>query len=269
MTDLASAGEAAEAPDDEVEAPRDYEADARKQGWKPKDEFKGPEGRWKDAETFVLDSEENLHVVKSVLASERKENADRLNRIEKATSLALERLNKEHDTKVQEMEGQLRYYASKGDLAGYDQVNAKLTEVKADAPRVEGNIETPDDVFARDNPWYGEDGDLAMTGFAEKFSQRLNKSNPTLALDENLKRTKDAVMKEFPHKFAKGEVRRTFAAVDPGSSFPSAGRRQGGGKSASDLPSDIKTIGERFVRQGLFKSLDEYAKDYFSPENAQ
>ena len=32
---------------------RDYEAEAKEQGWKPQEEFTGPEDKWTDAQTFV------------------------------------------------------------------------------------------------------------------------------------------------------------------------------------------------------------------------
>ena len=34
-------------------------------------------------------------------------------------------------------------------------------------------------------------------------------------------------------------------------------------KGASDLPADVRKAGERFVSQGLYKNLSEYARDYY------
>lgn len=272
MTEQATAGEAAEvAPETTTEeevVERDYEADARKYGWRPKEEFKGPKDRWKDAETFVRDSEENLHVVRSVLDSERKEHAERLARVERAATAAYETAKRNFDQKTAELENQLRYFASKGDLSSFDQVNKQLKDFTSNAPQLPEAVgRTPDEIFQADNPWYG--ADLAMTGYAEKYSQRLASTSPGLGLEENLRQTKAAVMQEFPHKFANGSPRGKFPAVDAGSSFPSAGRKNGNRKTGADLPSDVRSIGERFVKQGLFKSLDEYATDYFSAENAR
>jgi hypothetical protein len=44
---------APETPEPEVEAAPDYDAEARKQGWVPKEEFKGDPAKWKPAKEFV------------------------------------------------------------------------------------------------------------------------------------------------------------------------------------------------------------------------
>ena len=54
-------GELAEialADEQQTEQPRDIEAEARKHGWRPKEEFKGDPARWTDAETFVKRADE-------------------------------------------------------------------------------------------------------------------------------------------------------------------------------------------------------------------
>lgn len=35
-------------------------------------------------------------------------------------------------------------------------------------------------------------------------------------------------------------------------------------KGASDLPAAVRAVGEGFVKDGLFKNIEEYAKDYWS-----
>lgn len=255
--------EAAVTEDDDTPEPRDYEADARSHGWKPEAEFKGPKDRWKDAETFVRDQEENLAVIRNELAKERKESADRIARVERVANATLERQQRDQQMRIDALQSQVDGYARAGDGINYDRAKALLTQVQNDAPTAPApQTETPDAIFQRDNAWYGED--LAMTAYAEKFSQRLAQRGG-LTLDDNLKQTAEAVKKEFPHKFAKGEPRKQFATVDAGSVFPSGGRRSS--KGYESLPADVKAVADRYVAKGWFKSGDEYAKDYYAEVN--
>jgi hypothetical protein len=74
--------------------PRDYEAEARQQGWRPKEEFQGDPDRWTDAETFARRADEVLPILKKRDRILKQEN-DTLKRDLKATdrsrSMALEK----------------------------------------------------------------------------------------------------------------------------------------------------------------------------------
>lgn len=253
--------EAVVTEDADTPVERDFEAEARKDGWKPETDFKGPKGRWKDAETYVRDREDNFATVKNMLDKERKEYADRISRVERTANVAFERTVKDYEGRIASLQAQVDNFARAGDAANYDRAKAMLTQAQNDAPQAPvQQTETPDAIFQRENTWYGED--LAMTAYAEKVSQRLAQRGG-ISLEDNLKQTADAVKKEFPHKFAKGETRRTFATVDAGSVFPSGSRRNGS-QSYESLPSDVKAVADRYIAKGWFKDGNEYAKDYYA-----
>lgn len=245
---------------------RDYEAEARAVGWKPEAEFKGKAGRWKTAEDFIHAREEALPVMKSLLREQEKEYGERLAGIEKAANSALTAAQANSDKIIADLQGQLRYYASKGDLNSYDRANAQLAEAVKAAPQtipIASEKEQADEKFARDNPWYGVDKKL--TSFAMGESMRLLQENPGMTIAANRRLTAEAVRQEFPEKFQGNRVdpdSPSHARVDGGSVFPSGPRsnRKGG----DSLPSEIKAIGQRFVTQGLFKNLDDYAKEYYN-----
>jgi len=62
MPDSLGGGEVAEQDTTAAEAApeRDFEQEARVMGWRPKDEYDGPPGAWKDAQDFIEFRETNL-----------------------------------------------------------------------------------------------------------------------------------------------------------------------------------------------------------------
>src|SRR3990167_11082395 len=100
-------------PDEEVEEenepeqsePNAVETEARSMGWVPKEEFRGPESQWRDAEEFVERGHNVLPIVNSLLKKERektskletareKDRADwgeKLKRLESMSELAIKK----------------------------------------------------------------------------------------------------------------------------------------------------------------------------------
>ncbi|HEX4922361.1 MAG TPA: hypothetical protein VFV92_16675, partial [Candidatus Bathyarchaeia archaeon] len=72
----------------------------------------------------------------------------------------------------------------------------------------------------------------------------------------------EQLKEEMPEKFS--NTRRQNGSPVSGSSETASSGSRSRGPSARDLPAEAKAAGERFVKQGLFKDLNEYAKDYFS-----
>lgn len=252
-------------PDDVIEdttdADRDYESEARAVGWKPEADFKGKPGRWKDAESFIHAREEQMPILQSLIAAKDKDFETRIARTERAAQAAIDASRKQSQATIDELNNQVRWYASKGDLANFDAANAKLNEARAAAASVPAEGDTDiDAMFRADNPWYGGDGDEELTNAAVAFSRSRRIDHPQEANEVNLRETARMVKRMFPDKFKPAAQRQS--AVDGGSSVPSAGARRSGGYSS--LPSEAKAAADKFVRQGLFKTGDEYAKVYFS-----
>ena len=62
----------------EVEAPEptESEAKARRQGWRPQDEYRGPADKWVDADAFLKRSDEELPVMRERLRKQDRDLAD-------------------------------------------------------------------------------------------------------------------------------------------------------------------------------------------------
>lgn len=238
---------------DDAADDRDYESEARAVGWKPEAEFKGKPGRWKPADEFMRSREE----VRAVMDAEY---SKRLDGIERAANAAVEASRKQSEATIAELQNQVRWYASKGDLPNFDAANAKLANAQAAVASIPANGNTDiEAMFRADNPWYGEDEDL--TDAAVAFSQARRMSHPQEANEVNLRETARKVKRMFPDKFKSPAQRQS--PVDGGSSVPSAAPRRNG-KGYSAMPSEAKAAADKYVKMGLYKTGDDYAAVYFS-----
>lgn len=100
---------------------------------------------------------------------------------------------------------------------------------------------------------------------AVNVSQAIGSANPALSLGEVLKATETRMRTIYPDKFSGGQqaiARPSAPAVEGGGGRGAATRQTGRG--GASLPPDARKQGQAFVEEGLYKSLEEYAKDYFA-----
>ena len=101
-----------------------------------------------------------------------------------------------------------------------------------------------------------------MTDFANLYAQKLTKQNPSLAYNDVLQQVEEKVKTTFPQRFENPE-RAKPTAVDSGSTREIAPKT---GKTYNDLPADAKEMCNQNVKQGLFKSKEDWVKVYFEEE---
>lgn len=252
---------------------RDYDKEAREAGWVPEAEFKGDRkpAKFLDAETFVKRGEEITPFVqkqnKQLRAEMDKKEADfakRIERMEKATQRAFEAAEKQHKTEIERVKRDQVAAVEAGDVKEYGRLEKIKGDLEASAPKAEekpdpaADIATRQEKWRTDNPWF--DDDFEMQEFAIKYSDFHGRKHPNLSFEDNMKVVEAEVKKKFPDKF--GKSGNGHAAVDGGGNFPGTGRKQG--KTGADLPAEARTAGEKFVKQGLFKDLNAYAKEYYN-----
>jgi ABC-type branched-subunit amino acid transport system ATPase component len=88
-----------------------------------------------------------------------------------------------------------------------------------------------------------------------------------LSVEDNLRETEKYIRQKFPEKF--GETPRQNTYQQPHAAQVEGGQRGGANGSArgvNDLPPEAKQAGNKFVTQGLYKDLKEYAADYWAQE---
>lgn len=280
MNDLASAQNAELGHD----TTPDTEARARIQGWRPKEEFRGPPEKWIDAEKF-------LDVAAEVLPVARQQN-----KILEEKVSRLENQNREISGKLTDVTQVLtdfREFASRGEQRAYERAKKELMDRrdaaiqhadrdafnKVDAeiieldksvrpkPAVEergaaagtGKPPPPDPAIVAwiaENPWFNTDADLNL--FARSHDDYLLKAKPGLPVSDRLAAVKAKTKAEFPDKF-ENPLRESAASV----ATPRGGGQQRAPKhSYENLPPEAKKACDKFVKTIPGFSKDEYVKAY-------
>lgn len=237
---------------------------ARDMGWRPKEEFKGEESKWTDAETFVKRGEEILPILransrkdrealeaaKAEIADMKKTFADFAKHHSATEQRALEKARKELEREMAEAV-EAKDHKAVREIA--DDMAALSRDVQTDANG--SPYETPDHAKAvsswkAENLWYGSDA--AMTGAASAIATELERQGVKGA--DQLAEVAKRIRAEFPHKF-ENERRKAPAAVE-GSTTP-----RKGGKGASDLPPEARAQMNKWVKQGLLTEK-QFLADY-------
>ena len=238
---------------------------ARSMGWVPQNEWKGDPSVWRPADEYVRRGEEVLPIVRArerqanekVKTLEAKFSAleqsfeERTRRLDGMTRVALERQRAQLENAYESAkrkavaDGDIETYDRLADdgrkaLAGFDPESEAERLVPARQP-AQQTPQVPEVVttWIADNSWFDRDDELRE--YASFEHGRLLKRMPGLSLEDNLERTKQAVMEKYPAKF--GGSRQ--AALKPHSPSVEGGGRQAQGsngrvKGWNDLPPEAK-----------------------------
>lgn len=271
--------EAAEQETHEAPVVDDVETKARSQGWVPKEEFRGDPSKWRPADEFVKRGEELLPIaLERARAAERRiqdieaQFQQKLARVEKVSQIALERQRSDLQARY---DAAMRDAAANGDVERYDQLSQGRQqafqqfddhvrqELQAPPPTQEMPAEARQTVegWITQNEWFTRDQEL--NAVAQQHHMKLLREQPGLSLADNLAETKKYVQKRYPDRFGISPRTVVQPSVESGGGRMPATMKPRE-KGANDLPADVRAVAERFVKQGLFKDVNEYARDYFS-----
>ncbi len=231
-----------------------YTQQALEQGWKPKEEYQGDPGKWKEAKEFV----ERGELFKKI---------DTMGKELKETRRALQML-KEHHNKVKEVEyskavNELKQLQKKhleeGNSDGYLETTELLTDLKAEQKAREVVQEVtptqPDPRFVSwvtDNKWYNSDPEMRQ--FADAVGMGYAQTNRNLSPEEVLAYVTKEVKERFKDKFV--NPNRTKSTL-VGSSNTSAGTST---KNDIELTDDERRVMNTFIRTGVL-TKEEYLSE--------
>ena len=246
----------------EVEAPEptESEAKARRQGWRPKDEYRGPDEKWVDADAFLKRSDEELPVMRERLKKQDRDLADLKGTVAKFAEHHAKVEKIAYERALNEVKKQRREALAIGDADGFEAAEERLQElkeVKPAATQKEAAKEISPDVqtWVQANPWFQTEPRLAK--YAETVCGELQNEDPTRDLSDILKEVAKEVKTRFPEKFA--NAKRSAPPAVEGTGSVAAGK---GAKSYANLPAEAKAACDKFLKQGLIKSKDDYLKYY-------
>jgi hypothetical protein len=221
---------------EETNENRDWEAEARDQGWKPLGEFKGPESKWTDPRTFVEKGEKITGIMKSRLDRQEQEIARLRNSNKEFGEYQKQLREKEKqalESRISELEAARAAAITEGDGTAFTRLD------RTDPTEVQ---------WAQDNPWYQRDPQL--TAFADGVSYQVEMEGYTgpARLAEIARRTRET----FPDKF-ENPNRSGANGVDEGGELETEDSEA---RTYENLPPDAKAACDRFVADGLTTKED-------------
>ena len=238
---------------------RNYEEEARKQGWKPEEEWEGdpPQSGFKSAEQFVKDGEEIPGILKSRierLESRIEQLTDSNRQLNEFSKRSLEKEKKEKQNVIKELEEIRKKAIDEGDGAAFTDADNRINELRQDDGPKEQDLDPAAQDWLQHNPWYQTNDKLAA--FADGIAERLIRQGFTgqAYWSELTKQTQEA----FPNEF-ENPNRRKPNSVE-GDAKPSS--KDSNAKTFDNLPPDAKAQYQIFKRDIPGFTKEQYVEQY-------
>lgn len=275
------------------------EAEARKLGWAPQEEFKGNKDNWIDAAEFVARGEQILPIVKENNKRLKKE----LDRRDATVTSLQEQLNntnailekfekkfaadarKQLDSAEAGLKAELRKAVEDRDVDAelelrekLDEVKEKKTELKAEEDAAEANkkkvtpkvpqVETEINTWMDENPWFTSEkaADKKQTKLFNRIAEDLRDEGSELVGKEFL----DEALRLYNEQYGEEEEEsapRKASKVATASNSRTPANKDAGGKAFTSLPKEAQNACMEFADTlvGLGKryaTLAEWQKKY-------
>lgn len=259
----------------------EVESEARSQGWVAKEEFRGSEDDWVDAETFVRRGKEIMPILRKNNEKLLKELNEAKKAAEEARQAArefkefqkeqFERKSKELETQLEQLKQAKREAINlgEGDRAvaiddAMDQLKEERLVAKEELKKAEEAAKAPPQVtqdplindWIERNDWFGKD--RRLTTLANAIGTDLRQQDPNLMGKAFLDKLDAELAETMPEKFGKKKTPNPMDGSPNGINRPSASK---GKKSYDNLPSEAKAACDRFVSQKLM-TREQYVAEY-------
>lgn len=247
------------------------EAVARARGWVPKDEFRGAAGSWQDAKSFLdrnASLQKDVRELQQRLQETERSYQDKIGRLERVSDAVIQRTREDA---LRQIDAAKRAAVELSDTDEYDRLareEAKLfdrfrKEDEAAKPAQETREEQPQvtllpetQAWIQSNPWFETNKAMhnVALGFYEEASERFTAEKEKLAyVDQRLASV-------YPDRFADRAPKPAskMPSLEGGSRGPSTEKN-----SVDQLPAEARAAAERFIKRGVIKDMNEYARMYF------
>lgn len=238
---------------------RDFDAEARAQGWRPEAEW--PDGKpkpakFRTAEEFLRIADESVGLKTKENDHLKKELAELKRMVRKLTASE----QQAHNDKIAAIKGRMEAAVESGDIEAFRKEDAKLDKVRQE---VEADVtagEDPNeqfDTFRENNAWYDRGGlagasevEIDARAHADRLADRYARQGlqQTMAPSEFFAKVADETAAKFPLLKA-ARTREKPGSPVAGVSRPSPGSASA--KTGVNLPADAKEHAERYMRMGL------------------
>lgn len=277
MSDVQGAEATSGAENASIAQTGDIEATARRMGWRPKEEYKGDESKWVDADSFVAKVQDEVPLLKRTL----RDMDGRFARLEKKYDEQTQVLTdfrefasrgeqRAYERALDELKAKREVAVASADTAAFhaaqseiDKLNSETkptTTVKKDPPTDTTRVPEIHPAMAawyEKNQWFNND--TLLHNVAKGFDAQIMKDQPGIDLADRLERVTEMVKERFPEKFG-GNTRREApgAVLTPGANTTT--RRNA--KSYDNLPADAKKACDKYVKTIPGFTREQYVKTY-------
>lgn len=247
------------------EAPIDYEVEAKRMGWKPADEFSGDPKHHIDAETFYNRAVEYMPIAKATIRR-LTDKIDGLERdIKRSADFFSKAEKRAYERALQDIRAEQEAAVESGDVEAHRRAAAKLDKLEkpsvADPTEVDPTARAEEFAdWGKANKWYATN--TVMQSYADAQAAAIaNKKGGVLDrddLDAVSAKVRAKFEDEFPEAFgasAKPQARNRTEGV-------SAVRGARGAKTFADLPPEARAMCDKWVKNGIIKSREDYVKSY-------
>jgi hypothetical protein len=245
----------------------EIEEQARGQGWKPEDEWKGdpPSRGFVSAKEFLEAGQKSLPLLTQqkgqieeeleALKADSAKMKAAMRRYKAMTDKAMDTARRERDAAIESLQNERAQAISEADGDKVIEIERKIAQTQAEPI---GDEEPPG--FAQEwlaeNAWYEDDEEMAAV--ADGISTRLKQDQPHLVGQAHLDELSKRVKKAMPHKF-KNPRRDDPSPVEPARrSAPTNGR------SFEDLPKDAQQAYEDFKEMFAADGVNYTKKQYLA-----
>jgi len=241
---------------------RDYETEARAEGWVPESEWEGDEDRkpkeFVDAKTFVERGEKISGHLKKKLEKIEAELSNVRSSADEFRSMAQKNLEKERKEKeklLKSLEDERAKAVSDGDGQRFSELDSEISELRSET-KADPSVEQHKilvDKFISENNWYTSNDKLAA--FADGIAERIASSGYTgqAYFNELSRRVKETFPEEFENPSRKQQT------VEGGGDRE---ERDPKPKSWNALPKDAKAQCEKFMRDIPGFTKEDYLSNY-------
>jgi len=244
------------------------EAEARKMGWTPKEDFKGDPSKWRPADEFVERGKSMLPIVQAKMRKQETEIAELKQTVKDFQDHLTKTEKNAYDKAMRDLRQERADAIAAGDAEGFDKADQRIEELKADAQAKAEKRQKADD--GKDpvyEEWAGRNkailDDPDMSEYAEFVGQSLRNKGEKSTGAEFLDLVADKVKARFPEKFTNPRREAATPAVE--------GRANGSRRSGTnyaDMPADARAACDRMARSFANESdakafKQQYVANYF------
>jgi len=234
-------------------------------GWKPLEDYSGPDGEWVDAKEFV--GRQPLYDKIHGLQQDIRKQGQQFQKEMAEISTHFSKMQKvEFDKAVKQLKAQKALAAEDRDIVAVEAINDEIKEKEQEYETLKKEVSKPSNQVAiqqefndwvEENPWFSSDKDLKREAVSIGTGYAIN--NPNLTQTDVLTYTTDRIKKIYPEKFGNKKKESTVSRdnqVESGGITASSGLvgKKNKGLTKADLDDQELSVMKTLIKRDALKT---------------